>query len=125
MTGSVRQENPHAGQGAVLLDIGGDVGALIVTMPAAMDGTEVEIRPLSRPCRGNDVAPERHIRAHGHGPGDHVAVVNRPVGNSYVASLVFPELVEGSYELFEKGTDDVRLTVHVHGGEVAAADWPQ
>ena len=26
-------ENPHAGQGSVLLDIGGDVGALVVTMP--------------------------------------------------------------------------------------------
>jgi len=26
-------ENPHAGQGSVVLDIGGDVGALVVTMP--------------------------------------------------------------------------------------------
>ena len=27
-------ENPYAGQGAVLLDIGGDIGALVVEMPA-------------------------------------------------------------------------------------------
>ena len=39
-------ENPHAGQGSVLLDIGGDVGALVVTMPAEMEGVEVEIRPV-------------------------------------------------------------------------------
>ncbi len=29
-------ENPHAGKGqAVVLEIGGDIGALVVTMPAA------------------------------------------------------------------------------------------
>ena len=39
-------ENPFAGQGAVLLDIGDDIGALVVTMPAAMVDTEVEIRPV-------------------------------------------------------------------------------
>ena len=39
-------ENAWAGQGAVLLDIGGEVGALVVTMPSSMVGAEVEIRPL-------------------------------------------------------------------------------
>ncbi len=39
-------------------------------------------------------------------------------------SLVFGELVEGAYELYVKGTDDVRLTVDVRGGEVASATWP-
>ncbi len=38
-------ENPNAGQGPVMLDIGGDVGALIVTMPASLEDLEVEIRP--------------------------------------------------------------------------------
>jgi hypothetical protein len=110
MTGTVRQENPHAGQGAVLLDIGGDVGALIVTMPAAMEGTEVEIRPTT----------QRHDADH----HPHVAVVNRPVRDTYVASLVFPELVAGRYELCEKGAHDVRLTVEILGGEVTDATWP-
>ena len=40
------EDNSHAGQGAVLLNIGGDVGALVVTMPAPMEGIEVEIRPV-------------------------------------------------------------------------------
>ena len=46
------------------------------------------------------------------------------VENGRVPSLVFPELVEGRYELYEKETYDVRLTVDVRGGEVTAADWP-
>ena len=110
MTGTVRPENPHAGQGAVLLDIGGDVGALIVAMPAAMEGTEVEIRPASQ-----------HHEVDHH---PHVAVVKRPVRDTYVASLVFPELVAGRYELCEKGTHDVRLRVEVLGGQVTDATWP-
>ena len=35
-------ENSHAGQGSVVLDIGGDVGALVVTMPAELEGVEVD-----------------------------------------------------------------------------------
>ncbi len=103
-------ENPFAGQGAVLLDIGGDVGALVVTTPAAMVGVEVEVRREGGPHQ------------HAHHP--HVAVVNRPVAGTLVPSLVYPELVEGRYELALKGTDDVRLRVEVVGGSVATAEWP-
>ena len=87
-------ENPHAGQGAVLLDIGGDVGALVVTMPAGMVGTEVEIRPVgvahSHPHGGHEhvhhgaAADAAHLA--------HVAVVARPVGDGTVPSLVFGDL---------------------------------
>ena len=102
-------ENPHAGQGSVLLDIGGDVGALVVTMPASMLGEEVEVvMPADAPGH--------------HRP--HVAVVPRPVGGDTVPSLVFAELAEGSYALVPKGTDDVRLRVRVRGGAVTTAVWP-
>ena len=53
------EDTSHAGQGAVLLNIGGDVGALVVTMPAAMEGIEVEIRPVG----AADAAPDA---AHDH-----------------------------------------------------------
>jgi hypothetical protein len=102
-------ENPYAGQGSVLLDIGGDVGALVVTMPAAMLGEEVEVAG-------------RHDAVGHHRP--HVAVVPRPVDGGTVPSLVFPALVQGSYALVPKGTDDVHLRVHVRGGEVTTAAWP-
>jgi len=115
-------ENPFAGQGAVLLDIGDDVGALVVTMPGTMVDTEVEIRPVgvahSHPHGG-------HPHDHGHGHLAHVAVVERPVGDGTVPSLVFGELTTGRYDLFEKGRpDDVVLTVDVQGGQVTSAAWP-
>jgi hypothetical protein len=123
MTAIAAQENPYAGQGAVLLDIGGDVGALIVSMPAATEGMEVEIRPMT-PTEVGSSHDHGHGHGHGHGHPPHVAVVNRPVRDTYVASLVFPELAEGRYNLFEKGTGDVRLTVEVRGGQVTSAAWP-
>lgn len=122
-------ENPHAGQGsAVMLDIGGDIGALVVTMPAEMAGLEVEIAPEGEaPVVHDDHAHDDdtgHGHGHGHGHRLHVAVVRRPVQDGELPSLVFPELVEGGYELFAKGSDEVRLTVQVRGGEVTSADWP-
>ena len=120
MTVAAQVENPYAGQGSVLLDIGGDVGALVVTMPAEMVEVEVEIRPV-----GHDTAHPgdgQHGAGHHHHP--HVAVVERPVRGAVVPSLVYGELVEGRYELYVKGTDDVRLTVAVVGGEVTTSSWP-
>jgi hypothetical protein len=108
-------ENAWAGQGAVLLDIGGDVGALVVAMPASMVGVEVEIRPL------------RHVAVGGghHEHLAHVAVVARPVAGGEVPSLVFPELPDGGYELFAKGQPEaVALRVDVVGGQVTTTDWP-
>ncbi|MFZ2014879.1 MAG: hypothetical protein WAV00_13740 [Nocardioides sp.] len=128
-------ENAWAGQGAVLLDIGGEVGALVVTMPASMVGAEVEIRPLrgtagSGAHRGHhhgDHDGEDHGEHH-HGDHEHlahVAVVARPVAGGEVPSLVFPELPDGGYELFGKGQPAaVSLRVDVVGGEVTVTDWP-
>ena len=42
------KENPHAGQGMVVLDIGGDTGALVVSTPPTMAGLEIEICPAGR-----------------------------------------------------------------------------
>jgi len=114
-------ENPHAGQGMVLLDIGGDVGALVVTMPSTMVGVEVEIRPEGAETHAHSHVHE-HEHDHGHHP--HVAVVNRPVAGGEVPSLVFPEVGSGRHELYVKETTEVRLVVDVTGGEVATAVWP-
>jgi hypothetical protein len=117
------QENPFAGQGPVLLDIGGDVGALVVTMPPALAGVEVEIRPIGhhdhscgpggQPDHGGD---GRHL--------PHVAVVARPAVGGHVHSLVFPELTAGDYELYQRPAGPVELTVSVAGGQVTQARWP-
>jgi hypothetical protein len=113
MTGN---ENPHAGQGSVLLDIGGDVGALVVAMPPAMVGVEIEIAPVG--------GGGQHRHEHGHRHRPHVAVVDRPVTDGSLPSLVFPDLVEGSYELFDKGQETVLLTAAISGGQVTFLEWP-
>jgi hypothetical protein len=140
-------ENPHAGQGSVLLDIGGDIGALVVAMPSSMVGVEIEISPAGQhgsdgptpsDPRGRGGAHEHrhdhghhdegthdHDHDHGHDHRPHVAVVDRPVAEGSQPSLVFPELVEGRYDLFDKGEDVVLLTVEIIGGQVTFADWPR
>lgn len=121
-------ENPHAGQGMVMLDIGGDVGALVVTMPASMVGEEVEIRPVGAASddHDHDHGDLDHQSGHGHSHHPHVAVHERPIqGGVPVPSLVFPELTTDRYELYVKGTTNVVLTVDVRGGEVSTAIWPE
>lgn len=104
-------ENPHAGQGSsVLLDIGGEIGALVIDVPAGLSGAEIELRP--RPDPG------------GHLP--HVAVVPRAAPDGRVVhSAVFYEVAEGSYELYVRPDGPVRLTAQVAGGGVTYASWPR
>jgi hypothetical protein len=124
--------NAFAGNGPVVLDIGGDIGALVVTMPAGLDGLEIEIRPVgAEPDHDHGHAHNHdhsdgheHSHADGHSPHPHVAVVARPSGQGRLPSLVYPELVEGSYEMYEKLGGPVRLRATVHGGEVTEASWP-
>jgi hypothetical protein len=103
------EDNAHAGQGAVVLDIGGDIGALIVSMPAEMEGIEIEI------CPAGD-------RPAGHVP--HVAVIGRPTDNGTRYSAVFPEVRSGTYDLNQRHRDVVAFTASVVGGDVAFATWP-
>ena len=126
-------ENPHAGQGPVLLDIGGDVGALVVAMPASTEGLEVEIRPAgaaAAPAPG--VQGDRHGRRDHHGEGGHhvhgahphVSVVGRPTRTGVSYALVYPAVLEGEYELSPLPEGPVTMTVTVTGGTVTRARWP-
>jgi hypothetical protein len=51
-------------------------------------------------------------------------VLPRPVGDRKVPTLVYPELTEGTYDLWLKGDHPVQLTVEIHGGTVTDAIWP-
>lgn len=118
-------ENPWAGQGAVMLDIGGDIGALVVQMPPETVGREVEVLAHGHDHgHGHDHAHD-HDHDHDHAHPPHVAVVRRPVAaGDPVPSLVFDSLTAGRYDLVEKGTRDVVLTAAVRGGEVSWLTWP-
>lgn len=106
-------ENPDAGQGPVMLDIGDDVGAIVLHLPASLEGAEVEIEPVDR------TGPPAHSTHH-HRP--HVAVVARPLPDGIAYSAVFPALVHGRYALTIPGADEP-LTVDVTGGEVTETSW--
>jgi hypothetical protein len=146
-------ENPHAGQGMVVLDIGGDIGALVVSTPPTMAGLEIEICPAGRrdhqPDEGtgwwsgewrqhheNHAGEHRHDHehghehghehhAHGHGPAwPHVAVLSRPVPSGSAHAAVYPGLQAGRFELWVRPAEPTALVVEVVGGEVTTAVWP-
>lgn len=108
------EDNSHAGQGPVVLDIGGDIGALILTMPAALAGEEVEARPVAG-AAFDHYAPGDHL--------PHVAVLPRS-GSPVRHVAVFAELRAGEYELHLRPDEPVQLTAEVRGGEVSTAAWP-
>jgi len=113
-------ENPYAGQGSVLLDVGGDVGALLVTMPASWEGVEIEIRP--RDLSVSDASPVHDHADHPH--LNHVEVLPRPTPDGWVHCAVFPDLKQGRYELSERPFGQVVLEVAVVGGQIAQVSWP-
>lgn len=137
-------ENPYAGQGPVLLDIGGDVGALVVVMPPETDGLEVELRPAGATAAGAAAQDHEHHHSHGHGHADghdhagaaghevspapaaypHVGVVARPDRDGVVHSLVYPAVTQGEYELYPLPDGPVVMTASVIGGQVTRNRWP-
>src|SRR5436305_373489 len=94
--------------GTVMLDIGGDRGALILMTPPELLLAEIEVSLV-----GDELAAQplpAHDHAHGHGDGHvhthahphrtHVAVRERrgPSGIRYAA--IYPSLVEGEYTVW-------------------------
>jgi hypothetical protein len=84
--------------GSVVLDIGGDTGALVIHTGSGMLGREIEV---SGPVATHSVVRERLI----------------PGGVRYAA--VFPGLPAGSYRLSVHGHRDALPTASVVGGQVA------
>lgn len=87
-----------------LLDVGGEVGALVVHLAAVPAGGELEAQPAGDPC----------LRFH---TGVHL----RMVGGAPVPVALFPELTEGVYEILDGELAPVE-SVFVPGGQVAELD---
>lgn len=102
-------ENPHAGKGSsVPLDIGGEIGALVIELPPDLESQEIEA----------------HQTGHGHHL-PHVAVVPRSAPDGTILhSAVFPHLPRGTYYLALRPNGPVKLTVNIQGGQVTEATWP-
>lgn len=89
--------------GAVMLDIGGDHGALLVELDDTWLDRELFIRPAGR-----------------HDGEFHVAVWQRPTGDGVSVSAIFGSLLEGDYEVLEGPGGSVLRTVNVVGAELAS-----
>ncbi len=123
-------ENPHAGQGSVMLDVGDDIGAIVLYLSQDLEGAEIEIAPADGQAVDDhddhdDHEPDEHGHGHGHGHGHnpHVAVVGRPAGNTILYSAVFPDLEAGVYRLNQAG-ETPSIDVTVEGGVIAEVTWP-
>jgi hypothetical protein len=89
----------------VVLEIGGELGALVVYTDPALHGREIEIS-----------------RAREDGRRSHKDVLNRPVNGRPTYAAVFDRLREGSYTLWAGGVPAAR-DVAVTGASITELDW--
>ena len=89
----------------VVLEIGEELGALVVYTDAALRHEEIEISPAADDGRRS-----------------HKDVLERPVDGRSVHAAVFDRLERGTYTLWHRGEARVR-GVAIAGGEVAELDW--
>jgi hypothetical protein len=88
-----------------VLDIGQDIGALVIYTREELRGEEIEVSP-----KGNDTHRT------------HTQVLERRVNERSVLAALFLALPAGDYKIW---SDDPRLTneVTIVGGHVAEVDW--
>jgi len=100
---TARPSHGSGGLDGLLLDIGGEGGALIVYVDPALAGREIEVRPA-------DAAEARrtHTVVHEHRSG--------------VFAAVFVELVRGRYDLLHPDDDRHWGDVGIDGGRIAELD---
>ncbi len=89
----------------VVLDIGQDIGALIIYTDAKLRGREIEVSP--RGSAANRV---------------HVEVLERRINDRPVFAAVFPGLRAGDYDIWDNAPNPSG-TVTIVGGKVATVDW--
>jgi hypothetical protein len=90
---------PASFDGSVVVDIGGDIGALVIYTSNGMAGSEIEITPV------------------GGGTCTHTAVRERRLNNGITHAAVFPRLPAGEYLLPGRGP------VNVAGGSITEVHW--
>jgi hypothetical protein len=95
------------GPGTVVLDLGADVGALILYTPAELDGVEIEI--------SRDDEPGAHRT--------HSQVRQRPMANATTYAAVYPSLTAGQYTIW-RDEHHAAATAVITGGQVTSCRWP-
>ena len=88
-----------------VLDIGDDVGALIIYTPKEFLGLEIEVSLIN-----------------GNSKRTHTAVLERRASGKPVYAALYLSLQSGEYNIWKNDTETYG-TVTVNGGEVAQLDW--
>ena len=96
-----------SGPGSVVLDIGGDVGALIIITPACMAGEEIHVSPQQDP-----------------GGRTHALVRERRLGPDSCHAAVYPALQAGDYTIW-RDTGRPAGTVRIAGGAATSYRWAE
>jgi hypothetical protein len=96
-----------SGPGTVVLELGAEIGALILYTPADLDGAEIEI------SRDDDPGARR---THSQVRQRHMATVTR-----YAA--VYPGLQAGPYTIW-RDEHSPAAAVTIIGGRVTSCHWP-
>ena len=99
-----------SGPGTVVMELGADVGALILYTPAGLDGEEIEI---SRDEAGLQGSGRTHSR---------VRPRHLPGQTRYAA--VYPGLRAGYYTIWRDERTPA-AAVSVTGGQVSSCQWPE
>ncbi len=89
----------------VVLDIGGDLGALILHTPSDLHGTEIEISPEGQDSNRS-----------------HKEVLERRLGERPAFTAVFDRLAAGRYRLWIDDTPRMG-EVEIRRGEITELDW--
>jgi len=99
------RHNDRVHSESVVLDIGQDIGALIIYTEAELRGREIEVTP-----RGSAATRV------------HVEVLERRINGRSVFAAVFPKLRAGDYDIWENAPNPSG-TVTIVGGVVTTVDW--
>ncbi|GAB1640998.1 phospholipase [Krasilnikovia sp. MM14-A1259] len=96
-----------SGQGTVVLNIGADIGALVIHTPGSLHGHEIEVSPVD--------APDTRT---------HAAVRARYVSTGVRFSVVIDSLRAGRYAIWRDPVTPL-AEVDISGGSVTEFEWPQ
>ncbi|MEV6346832.1 phospholipase [Actinoplanes sp. NPDC051851] len=96
-----------SGQGTVMLNIGGEIGALLINTEAEWHGHEIEVSPAGDP-----------------GARQHAAVRARYVSGGVTYCVVIDGLRAGRYSIWADGPEPL-AELEVRGGAVAEFTWPE
>jgi hypothetical protein len=97
-----------SGAGTVILDLGADIGALVLDTPAGLLGQEIEISLV-----GSDPAARR----------THSMVRERKISSGTGYAAVYPDLPAGDYTVWRDAVT-AAVTVTIVGGRVTRCRWP-